>query len=69
MDDKYFERLEEAAADEIEQVITELVNSDAPVITGKVEEMQPPRIVIRLAAEAAAKVIVSFERGTRRIGS
>lgn len=65
MDDKYFERLEEAAADEIEQVITELATSDGPVITGKVEEMQPPSNVIRLAAEAAAKVLVSFERGTQ----
>ncbi len=57
MDEKHFKQLEEAAADEIEKAINDLVNIE--------KSIQPPTSVIRLAAEAAAKVLVGFEHGYR----
>lgn len=58
-------RLEEAATEEIERAIYKLIVDDS----AKVNDVQPPTSVIRLAAEAAAKVLIGFERGYRMGGN
>lgn len=65
MDEKELTRLEEAATEEIERAIYKLIVDEG----GKVNDVQPPSSVIRLAAEAAAKVLIGFERGYRMGGN
>jgi hypothetical protein len=52
--------LEDAIADELESAIENL-----SVIGNAVGQIQPPTSVVGLAAEAAAKVLLAFERGYR----
>jgi CHASE3 domain sensor protein len=55
----YFAHLEDHIADELESVI-ELLSSD---VEAKISDVQPTAEVVKLAARAAASVIVAFERG------
>jgi hypothetical protein len=52
------EQLETNVAEELEAVIEAAVTEFAAL-----REIQPPTSVVKLAAEAAAKVLLAFERG------
>jgi hypothetical protein len=54
----YFAHLEDDIADELETAI-ELISAD---LETKMSDVQPTTEVVKLAARAAASVIVAFER-------
>jgi hypothetical protein len=58
MEEKELEQLREEMVDEMAQEIYVLSRKDGPV-----NKVQPPESVIELAAQAAASVLMAFERG------
>lgn len=63
MDTEELEKLKEDLVEEIAQEIYVLSQKGE----SKVNEVQPPESVIQLAAEAAASVLLAFERGYRMV--
>jgi hypothetical protein len=55
--------LKEKLAEELFHEIADWAEEEGAVL----KEVQPPESVIRLAAEAAANVIMAFERGYRMV--
>lgn len=66
------DELLDAELDDVELQLTdeleELLGSDAAGDCPMLNDMQPPTSVIALAAQAAAKIIMAFERGYRMGG-
>ena len=61
MNDKELNALEDDIIDELEAVIGDLTDDK----DFRVCEIQPPSSVVRHAAQAAAQVLMAFERGYR----
>ena len=53
--------IEREVTEELEMLISDAPSGDCPMLN----DTQPPTSVIRLMAEAAAKVLMAFERGYR----
>lgn len=61
--DDYFDQLEADLIEELDAVIGDYCDDEDLQIA----HIQPPSTIVRLAAVAAAQVLMAFERGTQQL--